>query len=58
MALNRAFPSDTKRVHSTPDTLVSASLCSLCSKRLQTSFAGVVSLSGGFDTERKGREKE
>lgn len=53
-ALNRASPSDTKRVQPTPDTLVSALLCSLCSKRLQTSCAGAVNLGGGFDTERKG----
>lgn len=46
-------PSDTERVQPTPDTLVSAPLCSLCSKRLQTSCAGAVNLSGGFDTERK-----
>lgn len=53
-ALNRASPSDTERVQPTPDTLVSAPLCSLCSKRLQTSCTGAVNLGGGFDTQRKG----
>lgn len=41
----------------TPDTLVSAPLCSLCSKHLQTSCTGAVNLGGGFDTERKGAKE-